>query len=181
MMKGYILLLLLMNCFVFNSISQKTPIFVGTKYIKNNSMTKDQVDIWNYKGFVFKTITPGIARPVIYTEIYNKGKNGQKLVKNVDLFGENNITVIEMVNSALLDEYSIQREEDPNCYPGFQKVDFNQLSISVDNNFMYFDVTWNSSYLTDSSNECFNPSTTAKISLTDVAAWGVLGQFINTK
>ena len=180
-MKALFILIILFHLIVFKSFSQTKPLFIGTKSVNNGGMGPDQVDTWNYKGFVFKTITPGIARPIVYTEIYIKGKNGLKKINNTDLFGNNISTVSEMVNSKLSYVYSSQQAEEPNCYPGYRQGDLNQLSISVDDNFMYFEITWDTSYLTDASSDCLNPSTIAKISLKDPGAWGALEQFIGTK
>ena len=153
-----------------NQAAQQVPVFKGTTYENNGAMGDDQIDTWNYKGYIFKTITPGIARPIITTSVF-KQRNGElSEIKNHELFVNNVSKITEIVNSKLKSEYISQQKEDPKCYKEFHPLGINELSISVDENYMYFEITWDSSYLTDAnSDECIYTSTVAKINLTEIS------------
>ena len=151
------------------TIAQQTPIFKGTIYENNGGMGDDQIDTWTYKGFIFKTITPGIARPIITTNIYKNRPSGMSQIKNNELFGNNVMKVTEIVNSKLKIEFTAQKKENPKCYKEFYPLGINELSISIDKNYMYFEMTWDSSYLTDANSECIYSSTITQINLSEIS------------
>jgi hypothetical protein len=161
---------ILISFFSLNTIAQQVPVFIGTTYENTGAMGADQIQTWNYKGYVFITSTPGIARPVSTTCVYKKSSNGLAKIKNNELFGKNVPAVIEIVNSKLKSAFSPQKKEDPKCYKEFYPVGINELSISVDNNYMYFEMTWDSSYTSDNNSQCFHPCTVARINLTEISS-----------
>ena len=169
-MKKLFLLAISISLISLNINAQQVPVFKGTTYENNGAMGDDQIDTWNYKGYIFKTITPGIARPITTTSVF-KQRNGElSEIKNHELFINNTSKITEIVNSKLKSEYISQQKEDQKCYKEFHPLGINELSISVDENYMYFEITWDSSYLTDAnSDECIYTSTVAKIKLTEIS------------
>jgi hypothetical protein len=168
-MKKIFLLAISISLQTLNINAQQVPVFEGTIYENNEAMSDDQIDTWNYKGYIFKTITPGIARPVITTSVYEQRSGELSEIKNHELFVNNVSKITEIVNSKLKSEYISQQKEDPKCYKEFYPVGINELSISVDKNYMYFKMAWDSSFLNDVNSECIYPSTIAKINLTEIS------------
>ena len=168
-MKKIFLLAITIGLMSLNVNAQQFPVFKGTTYENTGAMGDDQIDTWNYKGYVFKTITPGIARPIITTSVYRQ-RGGELLnTKNTELFGNNISKITEIVNSKLKSEFISPKKEDPTCYKEFYPIGINELSISVDKNFMYFVMSWDSSYLNDANSECISISTVAKINLSEIS------------
>ena len=169
-MKKIFLIVITISLVSINVMAQQFPVFKGTTYENNGAMGDDQIDAWNYKGYVFETVTPGIARPITNTRVYRQRGGELSYVKNHELFVNNVSKITEIVNSKLKSEYISQQKEDPKCYKEFHPLGINELSISVDENYMYFEITWDSSYLTDAnSDECIYTSTVAKINLTEIS------------
>jgi hypothetical protein len=167
-MKKIFFLTFVLTYISFNLKAQEKPIFKGTTYEDNGGMGSDQIDVWKYKGYVFKTITPGIARPIVTTNLF-KMVNGKLVqIKNNELFGSNVFSVIELINSKLEKEFATQKKEDPLCFKEFYPVGINELSISIDNDYMYFEVIWDTSYLIDSDSECLYSSSTAMVSISEI-------------
>jgi hypothetical protein len=168
-MKKLFLLALTISLATVNIKAQQTPVFKGTTYENNGGMGKDQIDTWNYKGYVFETVTPGIARPITTTNIYKTRGKELSPIKNNELFGNNVSKITEIVNSRLKSEFNSQKKENPKCFKEFYPTGINELSISVDKNFIYFQMTWDSSYLTNASSQCIYTSTVVKMNLSEIS------------
>ena len=168
-MKKIFLIVITISLVSINVMAQQFPVFKGTTYENNGAMGDDQIDAWNYKGYVFETVTPGIARPITNTRVYRQRGGELSYVKNHELFVNNVSKITEIVNSKLKSEYISQQKEDPKCYKEFYPIGIDELSISVDSNYMYFEINWDSSYLGDAFSECIYPSTIAKFNLTEIS------------
>jgi hypothetical protein len=145
------------------------PVFMGTTYEDSGAMGDDQIDTWKYKSYIFKTITPGIARPIIFTELYVFKEEELKQVKNNKLFGENVHRVMEMVNSKLEIDFLTQKKNDPKCFDEFYPLGINEVEISIDENYMYFSFTLDDESLSDFDADCLYPSISAQINLSEIS------------
>lgn len=173
-MKKLFLTTISISFMVINTIAQQTPVFVGRTYVDNGGMGRDEIDKWKYKGYVFITSTPGVARPITTTSVYKYSNNELTMIRNSELFGKNNTKIIELVNSKLKSEFSLQKMENSNCYKEFYPLGINELSISIDKMYMYFEIIWEDSYVSNIYSECYNPSTIAKIKLSEISSFIVM-------
>jgi hypothetical protein len=145
------------------------PVFMGTTYEDSGAMGDDQIDTWKYKSYIFKTITPGIARPIIFTEIYAIKQKELKQVKNNKLFGENVQRVMDMVNSKMKIDFLAQKKNDPNCYDEFYPLGINEVEISIDENYMYFSFIFDDEFLSNFDADCLYPGISAQINLSEIS------------
>lgn len=178
-MKKLSLLVITISLLSLNTKAQEVPVFKGTTYEDNGGMGKDEIKTWNYKGYIFISNTPGIARPFTTTTIYKKNLGELSEIKNNELFTNNLDTITEIVNSKLNSEFKSQKKEDPKCYKEFSPFGINDLYISVDKNFMYFEILWDDSFYSDFQAECIYPSTIAKINLSEIA--DLIGSNLNVQ
>jgi hypothetical protein len=168
-MKTRALISILLILIALSLRAQPVPVFEGTTYENGGAMGDDQTDTWSYKGFVFVTITPGISRPTITTKIYAQNGEERSLIRNNELFGRNVSVITEMVNSKLQSEFIAQKREDPICFKEYYPIGINELSISIDKMYMYFEMIWESAYLSDSDSECMYVTTVVKFNLSEVS------------
>jgi hypothetical protein len=148
--------------------AQQTPVFIGEAY-ENSEAESDFVQRWRFKNFTFVSSTPQIARPYTTTGIFKRIKGKNKQIEKKQLFGSNCQKVLEMVNSKLKIEFNKQKKEDPKCYKKFRSFGIDEMEITVDKKYMYFEITWDGSYLVDASSECLYPSTSAKIKINEIS------------
>lgn len=169
-MKSIALLLLSFYVSTINVSGQDKPVFLGTSYEVSGSMGEDQIDTWKYRCFVFKTITPGIARPITVTQIYKEWNGKLSQIKNNQMFGANVEKITAMVNEKLKFEFSNQMNEDKTCYKEFYPVGINELQIEIDHDSIYFTIVWDETYMTNPlAADCIYPSTTAEFSLRELS------------
>ena len=148
--------------------SQSVPQFLGTQYVDSGAMGKDQLDSWKYKGHIFVTTTPGTSRPLVRSDIYIADNKELLPIKNNQFFGKNAPYISNQINTKLKAQFEIDKKENPLCFDEFYIAGINEVSICVDKEYMYFTMVWDESYLVNANVQCWYPSTTIKMKLTDI-------------
>lgn len=121
-MNRTVFVVIALNIMAFVAKGQQTPFFVGSTLEDNGAQGDDDVNTWNYKGYIFRTVTPGVARPLNHTFIYKKGLRGLTLIENEALFGINKDKVTSMINNKLKMTFLLQKKKTHHVLKSFLQL-----------------------------------------------------------